>query len=310
LAALLLVAATHSAVAVDNGEPRTGPRFAVGEITVTFTDRRRRVYLPGRGLVSRAVTTVIRYPAAGDPSGVDVRGARPARSSGPFPLLVFGHGYNITPAPYYRLLQAWARAGYVVAAPIFPLSNAHAPGGADESDLVNQPGDMSLVITRMLGGAAAGHGILARLIDPHEVAVAGQSDGGSTALAAAYNQHYLDRRIKAALILSGAEIPGVGGYGFTPPSPPLLATQGTADVFNAPASTYRFYALAHRPKFLLSLLGAPHLGPYTDEEPQLGIVEHETVAFADRYLKHDPGARTRMWRVGNVPGLATLAGAG
>jgi dienelactone hydrolase len=274
---------------------------------LVFKDRSRHVTFPGRPPEARTLVSVIRYPATGDPARVDVRGAAPARAAGPFPLIVFGHGFNITPAPYAGLLQSWARAGYVVAAPTFPLSNANAPGGPNESDLVNQPADMSFVISRMLAASAAPRGVLASMLAPHHVAVSGQSDGGSTALATAYNTNYLDRRVGAAMILSGAEIPGVSGYDFPPPRPPLLATQGTADTSNAPASTYRYFHIASRPKFLLSLLGAPHLGPYTNEQPQLGIVERETVAFLDRYLKHQKGAKSRMWKAGDVPGLATLS---
>ena len=76
---------------------------------------------------------------------------------------------------------------------------------------------------------------------------------------------------------------------------------------NAPSATYRFFELAPQPKFLLSLLGAPHLGPYTGQQPQLGIVERVTIAFLDRFLKHMPGAASRMSRAGNVPPLATLS---
>ena len=90
------------------------------------------------------------------------------------------------------------------------------------------------------------------------------------------------------MILSGAEIPGVGGFDFPRPSPPLLATQGTADTINPPGLTYAFYDIAPPPKFLLTLIGAPHLPPYTDEQPQLGIVERVTIAFLDRYLNHEP----------------------
>ncbi len=288
--------------------PIPGHRFGVGEIVVTYTDWTRPISVAGHRRVPRRLVTLIRYPAAIDSSRVDVMSAPPAKAAGPFPLVVFGHGYNITPAPYSRLLRAWASAGYVVAAPIFPLTNAAAPGGPDESDLVNQPTDMSFVITRILGGDARPHGILAGLVDPREIAVTGQSDGGSTALAVAYNQHYVDRRIRAAMILSGAMIPGVRDYDFPAPSPPLLAVQGTADTMNLPSSTHRFFTRAPQPKFLLSLLGAPHLGPYTDEWPQLGIVERTTLAFLDRYLKDEPGAAARMERVGNVPRLATLRG--
>jgi len=283
-----------------------GHRFAVGKIVVTYVERRRRVTLPDGRSVPRSLTTIIRYPALGRPSRKDQPGATPAKSGGPFPLIVFAHGFDITPAPYARLLRAWVRAGFVVAAPIFPLTNPRAPGGPNESDLVNQPKDLSFVITRILAGNDRSHGILSGLINSRQVAVAGQSDGGSTALATAYNRHYFDRRVKAAMILSGAEIPGVHGYTFPRPSPPLLAVQGTADTTNAPSSTYHYFALARQPKFLLSLLGASHLAPYTHEQPQLGIVERVTVAFLDRYLKHLPGARARMRKDGNVPNLATL----
>jgi predicted dienelactone hydrolase len=279
------------------GTARGSQPFAVGEIVLTYKDTRR----------GRTLTTVIRYPAVGDPSRVDVLSARPARTAGPFPLIVFAHGYDITPTPYAPLLRAWVRAGYVVAAPIFPYTNPGAPGGPNESDLVNQPGDMSFVISRMLAGDARRHGILSGLLDRKQIAVTGQSDGGSTALAAAYNLHYADHRIRAAMILSGAFISGVDGYNFPAGSPPLLAAQGTADTTNDPANTYHFFGAARPPKFLLSLLGAPHLGPYTDQQPYLGIVERETIAFLDRYLKHQPGAKSRMWKYGNVPHQATLS---
>jgi dienelactone hydrolase len=298
--------ATHAGSGGSSVAQKNTP-FGVGEIVVGYTDPTRRVRLPGRGSVPRPLVTVIRYPAEGGSSRVDARGAPSAKIHGPFPLIVFGHGFAVTPAVYAPLLRAWARAGYVVAAPIFPLSNANTPGGPDESDLVNQPTDVSVVITRLLAASAAHNGILAGLVDPHRIAVAGQSDGGSTALAVAYNSHFADRRVGAAVILSGAEIPGLGGYDFPIPSPPLLAMQGTADVVNAPRSTYAYYRIARPPKFLLSLLGAPHLGPYTDEQPQLGVVERESVAFLDRYLKHQPAARGRMWTAGDVPGIATLS---
>jgi predicted dienelactone hydrolase len=299
------------AAAGSGGTGFTGPHgrqpFAVGEIVVTYTDRRRHVTLSDGRSVPRSLTTIIRYPAVGSPSRNDRLAAAPARSAGPFPLILFAHGFNVTPAPYAPMLRAWVGAGFVVAAPIFPLTNAAAPGGPSESDLVNQPTDMSFVITRMLAADARSRGILSGLITPGEAAVTGQSDGGSTALAAAYNTHYFDRRVRAAMILSGARIPGLDGYDFPEPSPPLLAVQGTGDHVNAPSSTYGYFTLARQPKFLLSLLDAPHLGPYTDEQPQLGIVEQVTLAFLDRYLKHRPGAGARMWKDGNVPDLASLS---
>jgi dienelactone hydrolase len=281
------------------------PPFAVGLRVLTFIDRSRLVRVGG-ALVPRKLVTLVRYPATGPPTRVDVAGAPAERDAGPFPLVVFGHGFAVTPTIYASLLQAWARAGYVVAAPIFPLENANAPGGPNESDLINQPGDMSFVISGMLAISADPGSVFARLIDPHAIAVTGQSDGGETALAAAYDRQFLDRRVRAAVILSGAEIPGVGGFDFPAPSPPLLATQGTADVINPSSLTLAFFDLAPRPKYLLSLLGAPHLGPYTNEQPQLGVVERVTIAFLDRYLKHAPGAGRRLLAAGHAPNISVL----
>jgi dienelactone hydrolase len=282
---------------------RSGPPFAVGEEQLTFVDRTRTVALPGRRPQPRTLTTIIRYPAEGAAGRFDIRGAAAARSAAPFPLVVFGHGFAVTPATYYRLLRTWAQAGYVVAAPVFPLENAHAPGGPDESDLVNQPRDVSVVISGMLKAAAAAGGPLSGLVDPHRIAVSGQSDGGETALAVAYDRFYRDARIRAAVILSGAQIPGAGAL---VPGPPLLAVQGTADTVNAPRNTYAFFAAAHRPKYLLRLLGAPHLPPYTGEQPQLAIVERVSIAFLDRYLKGARNGVARIERAAQRPGVAVL----
>ena len=187
---VLVVLASGQALAPANASagaasPAASAPYGVGEIVVKYTDHSRTVALPGIGRVPRPIATVIRYPISGDPSRVDVRRALAAR--GPFPLIVFAHGFAVTPAPYAALMRAWVSAGYVVAAPIFPLSNANALGGPDESDLVNQPRDMSFVITRVLTASAHGHGTLAGRINASAIAVAGQSDGGSTALDAAYD---------------------------------------------------------------------------------------------------------------------------
>ena len=107
------------------------------------------------------------------------------------------------------------------------------------------------------------------------------------------------------MILSGAEIPFVPGFTFSATSPPLLATQGTADVVNLPAATRAFYLAAPEPKYLLTLYGAAHLPPYSYEEPQLGIVERTTIAFLNLYLAH--GTLATLRAVGTVPGVSHLA---
>lgn len=287
--------------------PRSQPSsFAVGLRVLRLADPSRTITLSNGTTEPRPLLTYVRYPALGSPGRTDLLGAPPARAAGPFPLVIFGHGFAVTPTLYGRLLQSWARAGYVVAAPVFPRENADAPGGPDESDLTNQPGDMSFVISQMLQAASAGSGPFAGLIDRAHIAVSGQSDGGDTALAVAYDPTYRDSRVSAAVILSGAEIPAAGPFAFPAAAPPLLATQGTADTINPPSDTNVFFSIAPRPKYLLRLLGAEHLPPYSSQQPQLGIVERVTIAFLDGYLKHRAGALQRLVSLGSVPGTASM----
>ncbi len=294
-----------------NAVPRSSAKptkssFAVGLRVLRLVDTTRSIELPNGHSEPRTLLTYVRYPALGKPGRTDLLDAPPAHADGPFPLVIFGHGFAVTPALYARMLQSWARAGYVVAAPVFPLENADAPGGPDESDLTNQPADMSFVISRMLALSSEGSDPLAGLVDPTRIAVSGQSDGGDTALAVAYDSSFRDSRVSAAMIFSGAEIPGVGAFTFPRGGPPLLATQGTADTVNLPSATNEFFEAAPKPKYLLRLLGAEHLPPYSDQQPQLGIVERVTIAFLDAYLKHTPGALGQLVSLGDVPGRATL----
>jgi len=298
---------SQSAVAGQRSTAKSPPSsFAVGLRVLRLLDTSRTIELPNGTSEPRTLLTYVRYPALGASGGTDVPNAPPARADGPFPLVIFGHGFAVTPALYARMLQSWAHAGYVVVAPVFPLENRNAPGGPDESDLVNQPADMSFVISRMLAASGAGSGPLGGLINPKQIAVTGQSDGGDTALAVAYDPTFRDPRVSAAVILSGAEMPGVGGFAFPRGSPPLLATQGTADTVNPPSATSAFFQSARRPKYLLRLVGAGHLPPYSTQQPQLAIVERVTIAFLDGYLKHRPEALARLVSLGSVPGTASM----
>ncbi|MGI8572304.1 MAG: alpha/beta hydrolase family protein [Solirubrobacteraceae bacterium] len=246
---------------------RVHPR--AGILVVRLVDPKRTMSLSGR-VVQRSFETIVRYP-------VGLRG--------PFPLVVFGHGFAVSPAPYARLLDAWTKAGYIVASPVFPLENAGAPGGPNENDLPNQPGDMSLVISRLSNPTTPGTGRIAKLMDPRRIAVTGQSDGGDTALAVAYDPSTRDRRVTAAMILSGAEDPFARQFTMPADGPPLLAIQGTSDTINPPDMTYAFFDRASAPKFLLKLFGAGHLPPYTQPGTELTIVEHMTLAFLNHFLK-------------------------
>jgi pimeloyl-ACP methyl ester carboxylesterase len=249
-----------------------------------LVDRSRRAQFRDGTSAARALVTYVRYPS---------------RGHGPFPLIVFGHGFALTTTIYARLFDTWARSGYVVAAPVFPVERPNAPGGPDQRDLVNEPRDISFVISRLLSPASP----LRALIDPKKIAVAGHSDGAVAALAAAYDRRFRDPRVDAAVILSGA---APSGFARAPAgSPALLAVQGTRDPINAPAVTAGYYRLMRRPKFLVWLLGASHLAPYTSGDRWAPVVERVTTAFLDHYLRG--GALRSLIAAGNRPGVARIA---
>ena len=266
------VCVVTSAAPTPSRAASTGSRAGLPRV-LHLVDKSRRIRLPGGKRVPRPVTTYLWYPPAAD-------------GNGPWPLVIFGHGFATTPFRYERLLRAWAAAGYLVAAPIFPLGNANAPGGPDESDIVNQPRDMSFVISRLLAASASAANPLHGLVTPARIAVAGQSDGAETAFATAYQRPWHDRRVRAAVILSGAEL---GGHArLVSRAAPLLAVQGTADRINPPVYTLDLFRAVRRPKFLLLLRHAGHLPPYTVPGPRLAAVERVSIAFLDHYLRGQP----------------------
>ena len=94
-------------------------------------------------------------------------------------------------------VQAWAGAGYVVVTVNFPRTDCSAGTAADEADLVNQPTDMSYVLTRLLALNAQPHGWFSGLVNRDQVGVSGQSDGGDTVASLAANACCTDHRVRA-----------------------------------------------------------------------------------------------------------------
>lgn len=257
----------------------------------------------GEPLGPRALVVQSWYPA-GSPAG-----SAPAR--GPFPLLLFAPGFQQCAGPYGDLLTAWASAGYVVAAVDFPHSDCRAGAAATEADMINQPGDMSYVLTRLLAMSGRPGNVLSGLIDNHRLAAAGQSDGGDTVAALAANSCCADRRLTAVAVLSGAEWAPMPGRYFTASVPPMLFVQGSADTVNPPWTSRQLYdADGSAARYYLDLFGADHTAPYWGTNAVERIVVQVTVAFFDRYVLGQRAALTAMSRHGNVRGAAALVAAG
>jgi predicted dienelactone hydrolase len=259
------------------------------------------------GAAARSLLTHVRYPAVGAPTGAPQPGAQPDLGHGPFPLVVFSQGFNYPAEGYAALMDAWARAGYVVADPTYPLTDPSEPGGVSEADILHHPEDLHSVISRLIAAGHAPSGPLRGLIDPSAVAVVGQSDGGDVSLAVAANTCCRDARVRAAVILSGAELPAFGGSYYSAGSPPLLVVQGNQDTINAAGCSAALYNGAPAPKYYVDLLGASHLTPYVGPGPWQFRVERAVNAFFDLYLKHEPRGLVRLRQAAQAPGVAALA---
>ena len=297
------VAPAAAAVHATAAHRAPGP-YAVGMRFYTFVDPTRPTQPNGtyRGAPSRTLPTMLLYPAAGDPNGPAVQGATPLHRRHGFPLVVFSHGFGASGPAYEPLLALFVRAGYVVAAPTFPLSSAGAPGGPLLFDYVNQPGDVSFVLTQVLNLSRADP-TLRRTIDRRDIGVAGHSLGAITTLGVAANSCCLDKRIDAAVALSGIELPfGTGKY-FSQPMAPLMLVHGNADGTVPYPASVAAYAQAPAPKVFLTLLKAPHT-PFV--APWLDPTVRSVTDFLDGYLKHDRRALRRLSTDGSVPGVASL----
>ena len=128
----------------------------------------------------------------------------PAAAGRPYPLLVFAHGFDATPAQYASLLSRWASAGYVVVAPTIPLLNADAPGGASHTDYgVPNITDLDFALSEALRRSATPGDPIAGLVDPNRIVVAGHSDGEVLAYALAFEGCCHDPRVKAVIPMAG-----------------------------------------------------------------------------------------------------------
>jgi len=243
------------------------------------------------GQASRTLITTITYP-------VGIRH--------PMPVIVLAHGYGGNPDKFVQLMGAWAAAGYVVAAPVFPLTSNLAPGSDTPGDVRNQPADVSFVIDEILKmGRPRSGGPLAGLIDRRHIGAAGLSLGGSTVYGLLFDSCCHDARVHAAVLMSALPFPFTDGKA-TWRHVPTLMVHSDADTkwYGVSQETYPLLAT---PKWFVTLHGSPHSAPFEDTpDPADDVVRTITTAFWDRYLKGQDAAQTRIVNAVSAYGQADL----
>ncbi len=282
----MVLAALSGSCAIDSD-----PQVAVATTSMAVYDGGR--WTPARGSVpahaGRQLPTSIWYPAEG---------------GGPWPLIVFAHGWDENPQVYDRLLRRWAAAGYVVAAPEFPGSGRDFPGPASGDDIPQQTLDLAMVITAILGPDAPA--ALAGRVDAGRIAAAGHSDGGSTVGALALDASVRDARIRSYLVLAGALPPMPGPYDGQN-NGPVLVVNGDQDPYNLLSDAWPVYLFsANAPKAFVVAPGAGHTDAYLGDGAQPDTVRAATVDWLNWTVKDDGAARDRFVDHTTSPGTTTL----
>jgi alpha-beta hydrolase superfamily lysophospholipase len=268
-------------------------------MTLDLTDSSR----PTGSRPGRHLPTLVFYPTAGPNPNVELAGAAGLYQN--WPLIVFAHGYNVTPLTYHDLLHHLAESGFIVAAPSFPLETQGGP--LDENDLQNEPGDIRFVITKVLA-AGTNPGPLSGMVDATKIAVAGHSDGGEAALGVAFLPGASDDRIGPVVAMAAQAILNGDHVAPAPVRHPLLVVQGTADTINPPARGDKVFATAPTPKAYLRLFGAGHLPPVADANQWRPVVEATIVDWLDAWFggPNEVTAAARLGHDANVSGTSSI----
>ena len=285
-------------------EPEEPDEYAVGRFDRVVVDPTRPTAAdPARNLPDRPDRTlpvIVLYPAEGEPTadGAPVQDAPPLDDG--FPLVVFSHGVTASGESYLFLLQRWAKAGYVVAAPTFPLSSG--PGGQIGA-YSEQPDDVHAVTDELLAAADDPADPLHGVIDGGRTAVAGHSLGAITTIGAAFNSCCALDRTDAAIEISGLELPFPEGSYDDWPDVPLLAIHGVVDGTVPVSGSDNLFAKSESPSHYLRFTDAGHTDLLGGPSGQL--LTRVSLAFLDHYLGDDPDALDAIDDDVEASGLAT-----
>jgi predicted dienelactone hydrolase len=191
---------------------------------------------------------------------IDAHPGAAAAADGPYPVVLFSHGYAGFPEQSADLVTHLASWGFVVIAPdhversLSGLLGTAAKGVAPRQD----PEVLSASLDAAIADGKDGASPLHDLLDLDEVAVAGHSAGAS----AAYLTASSDDRVKAFISYSvGTGRPDEDGTVPERPVPdvPGMVMLGSADGIIEPSASKQVYEGMAPPKYLVEIADAGHL---------------------------------------------------
>ncbi len=253
-------------------------------------------------------------------------------AKGPHPLVVFSHGFWGAADQSVFLMEALARAGYVVAS-VHHEDATHAlkrqrvvmpnflqAEGWDESTFFDRKEDMTALLDYLLEQNGIEGSPLHGRILPDAVGGAGHSLGGYTVLGMAGGwESWKDERMQALLLLSPYVLPFFHRGSLENVSVPVMVQGGTWDVGVTPFLK-RFYDQLEPAKYYFVLRRAGHYawtdlnsvgrtttGALAKGNPKL--IADYSIAFFDRHLRgldrgeelSPDGRQLRTWLVEEKP---------
>jgi dienelactone hydrolase len=187
-------------------------------------------------------------------TAVDAYVGPPASTKGPYPIVLFSHGYGGERLYYSNLLTGIASWGYVVVSADYlerglaaqALNVTSSPTAAQDSAVMQS----SLTAVESASGDASSplHGVA----DPKRVAAVGHSAGGGTAFDALSSPN-------VATAVGWAPVPPTG----TPSTKPVMLIGAEGDSVVKPSSVKKTYNQFRGPKALVEISGEGH-NTYTD----------------------------------------------
>ncbi len=236
--------------------------YGVGLFSLDLIDDTRTTQAAGSlpELPSRTLPTEVWYPAD-VPGYIDQRNAALVDEAKSYPLIIRSHGFGGTNIDSLDLTRHLASHGYIVVAPLFPLSNLNTPAGARTLfDIDEQARDVSFLIDTVLGWNNDPEHIFYDRVDSSRIGATGHSLGGITSLLAGYHAEVGDSRIGAVVALAPLACI-VEEVFFDSGTAPLLIMGGTDDMITPVTSNQIIpYQRANATKYLMLIDGGSHIG--------------------------------------------------